>query len=937
MMLLFYNWRSEIPEFSAPKMEELYMLSLRGFTYRTIVLTLFLLPTAMMAQHRHTPGQFLTGPQEGTPEEIVLNYIRTSAFADSFTGGDLTDIRINAEVPSAKGTASHVYFNQFVNGIEVYNAILNATVMNDGRILNIGNRLVNQTSNATSARAATLTALDAIGIVSSHLGVAPALNYRQIQTANGAAQAQLFAGENLSSDDIPVRLKYFPVDGELRLTWFMVVNQENSLDWWEILVDSVTGEVLHQYNYTIYENFRSNAYAPLHQKSTKVSSLHEEIISKNRLVDGSAYFVVPLGIESPSHGDLALVTEPADAVASPFGWHDTDGVAGPEFTITRGNNVHAFNNRDGDDSSNGDEPDGGGELQFNIMPDFNENPINYTDAAVVNLFYWNNIVHNIMVHYGFDEASGNFQQTNYSGQGSGGDYVRAHAQSGANFGVSDNATFGTPPDGFRPEMNMFVWRTEPHTLEISSPGSLEGSYGARGASFGLFIPEGGLAGQLELVSDGTSAEGCNALVGFTPGRIAVIDRGSCQFGTKVLNAENAGAIGAIILNNGGNFVTLGPGDDGGAVTIPAIHVDTEDANLIREALLGGETVTVNMIGGIRTDSDYDSGIIAHEYGHGISNRLVGGPSTASCLNGSEQGGEGWSDFYALALTPGDGTVRDRGVGTYPLEQPTDGGGIREFPYSPNLEINPVTYSKIADGNTTVPHGVGHVLNTVMWDLYWNLVDEVGYDPDLYTGTGGNNIAIMLVTEGLKVSPCNPTFVDYRDAVLAADQALYEGQFNCLIWRTFARRGLGENAIAGTANRGDETEDFTVPESCACSPFTINNQPQSDAVCTDSNVDFTVTVSGSGMTFQWYKDGEAMVGETAETLSLTAVTSADAGSYTCVITNACDEQTTAPAVLEVSDPPSLTNEGLAQWGLSLSCGDVNGNNRLDVQDLVGLVQ
>ena len=47
------------------------------------------------------------------------------------------------------------------------------------------------------------------------------------------------------------------------------------------------------------------------------------------------------------------------------------------------------------------------------------------------------------------------------------------------------------------------------------------------------------------------------------------------------------------------------------------------------------------------DSDLDSGVITHEYGHGVSNRLTGGPHNTACLMNDEQMGEGWSDFVAL--------------------------------------------------------------------------------------------------------------------------------------------------------------------------------------------------------------------------------------------------------------------------------------------------
>ena len=69
----------------------------------------------------------------------------------------------------------------------------------------------------------------------------------------------------------------------------------------------------------------------------------QKLIDKNlnkSSIDGSTYNVVSLPTPSPNHGPFELLSNPADPIASPFGWHDTDGVDGPEYTITRGNNVY---------------------------------------------------------------------------------------------------------------------------------------------------------------------------------------------------------------------------------------------------------------------------------------------------------------------------------------------------------------------------------------------------------------------------------------------------------------------------------------------------------------------------------------------------------------------------------------------------------------------
>src|SRR6185312_819863 len=115
--------------------------------------------------------------------------------------------------------------------------------------------------------------------------------------------------------------------------------------------------------------------------------------------------------------------------------------------------------------------------------------------------------------------------------------------------------------------------------------------------------------------------------------------------------------------------------------------------------------------------------------------------------------------------------------------------------------------------------VGEVWANMLWQVYWNLVDEYGFDPNLFDSwtQGGNNLALQLVIDGLKLQPCNPGFVDARDAILLADQNLTGGDNQCLVWRGFAKRGLGANASQGDPNNtSDGTQNFTVPAS-ACGP------------------------------------------------------------------------------------------------------------------------
>lgn len=303
------------------------------------------------------------------------------------------------------------------------------------------------------------------------------------------------------------------------------------------------------------------------------------------------------------------------------------------------------------------------------------------------------------------------------------------------------------------------------------------------------------------------------------GKIAVVRRGECNFTVKVLNAQNEGAIAVIIVND----VPLEPivmGGNGAQINIPAVMIYQSDGEALITSLLNGDTINATLVDdgsgtdNFQRDGDLDNVIVAHEYGHGVSNRLTGGRLQAGCLQNQEQMGEGWSDYLGFVLTmkPGDTRNDPRGTGTYALGQGISGIGLRAKAYSSDFAVNDFTYDDIK--TQSVPHGVGSVWATMLWDLTWDLIDVYGFDADLYNGTGGNNVALQLVLDGMKLQPCSPGFVDGRDAILEADQIAYGGANRCLIWRAFAKRGLGESASQGSSgSRSDGTEAFDVPAGC----------------------------------------------------------------------------------------------------------------------------
>jgi len=514
------------------------------------------------------------------------------------------------------------------------------------------------------------------------------------------------------------------------------------------------------------------------------------------------------------------MANPAESVASPFGWHDTDAVPGPEFTFTQGNNVRATEDRD-DNGGLGYVPEGGDNLVFDFPLDFSLSPIQNQDASITNLFYWNNIIHDIWYQYGFDEVSGNFQDNNYERGGIGGDFVIAEVQDGSG---TNNANFSSPEDGSNGRMQMYLWSPSAGgVLTVNTPMSIAGSYSAAGANFGpsSYNVTGTVVEALD-ASDNPSWV-CQDVVNVeeVTGNIAMIERQSCNFTEKVRNAQDAGAIAVIMCNHEPVGVTT-MGGTNPFINIPSVMLNNENCAAIRAVLSEGVEVTMVREGTADLDSGFDNGIIVHEYGHGVSIRLTGGPGNSGCLGNDRQMGEGWSDWLTLVMTPvsdSDGTI-SRGIGNYADGGSADDVGIRTYPYTTDMSVNPHTYSDIS--SSAIPHGVGSIWCAMIWDLYWAMVDVYGFDEDIYKGTGGNNMAMQLVIDGMKMQTCNPDFIDGRDAILKADTALYDGANGCLIWETFARRGLGFSATYATVNAFDVHPNCLEPLS-PIADFEVNSQ------------------------------------------------------------------------------------------------------------------
>jgi hypothetical protein len=337
------------------------------------------------------------------------------------------------------------------------------------------------------------------------------------------------------------------------------------------------------------------------------------------------------------------------------------------------------------------------------------------------------------------------------------------------------------------------------------------------------------------------------------GKIAFIDRGgtsanvaiACGFQVKAFNATQAGAAGVIIASTTPHAAPApiamgaGTGAGNGTVTIPAYQLDTPDGDAIR-ALFGADghgaagPIMMRMVRAAVPDRDgtIDNQIMGHEWGHYISNRLI---SNASGLSTNMSGGmgEGWADTHAMLLTvkQEDSAVPSNLAysGVYGLAIWTSVGGvngplanqgayfgIRRVPYSTDLTKNPLTFQHIQDlatqpnvpvafwpapgtpsasgGNSEV-HNTGEVWATMLWECYASLLaDTVGVNPRLSFTEARNRWKDYLVA-AYKMTPPQPTFLDARDAVLAAAYAGGDLTDYDHFLKAFAKRGAGFGAIS----------------------------------------------------------------------------------------------------------------------------------------------
>jgi large repetitive protein len=479
-----------------------------------------------------------------------------------------------------------------------------------------------------------------------------------------------------------------------------------------------------------------------------------------------------------------------------------------------GNNVHVY----GDGTTYGDEAgsklpiSGSAPGVFDSTYDFELDAVaseSQLAATAAQAFYTTNWLHDRYYDVGFDEAAGNAQLDNYGRGGVDGDPINIRLWADWSDLERNNANMTTPADGSSPQMNVYIFNPLSEIwLDGQATPLVAGS-----AEFGP--SDVSISGELVWWPD-EGATACEPTEGDVVGRVVLVNRGPCKYAAKALNAQNAGAIGVVLIDSESSELPplLGFDDVSTGVVIPMVSVTAADGEaLADEADLGPVSLTLTRPPDV--DGGLDSGMVAHEWGHYLFYRHI---SCAATQCGAMS--EGWSDATALHMMVREGDDLD---GVYPYSAFLSADpewayyGGRRMPYSRDPAINGLSFRHIMDGESLpdVPsrenshgneevHNAGEIWASALFDAYLALLDQPGADFDDVDQRWPE-----LVVTALGFIPDSPSYLEGRDGLLAA-ALVVDPDSAQLMAQAFADRGMGTCAEGpeGESNSLDGViEDF----------------------------------------------------------------------------------------------------------------------------------
>ncbi|PTL84499.1 peptidase M36 [Vitiosangium sp. GDMCC 1.1324] len=793
-------------------------------------------PTFIWVNKNGGPAVLRTKFSRMAPEQAALAQIADQASLYGLSSFEAAGARVTSVSKNSQGVKV-VTLAQESGGIEVFRQSLHLLLNRDNELVAISGTLSKHVSAELPAARMRfqLPATQAIAVAYQDL-TGNMLDGSLLTQANEKQDAgSKYTHYELASYArplaqgliIPARVKqvFYSLPNALVPAYYVELNtgspESRESDYYSYVVSAVDGRLLMRNNLTADVQFSYRVFAD----STPPYTPH----------DGpSGNTATPHPTGSPT-GFIPAFVPPALVTLQNAPFSKNDPWLSASATETNGNNVDAYADLTAPDGYNT------GDLRptvtapgvfdrtmlFDIQPNANAEQI---AAATTHLFYMNNWLHDWFYDFGFDEASGNAQLDNFGRGGLGNDAIRAQAQ---DYSGTNNANMSTPADGAPPRMQMYLFSGKRNaSLTANAPGSVAGSY-AVGIASGFGPQTFDTTADVVVAQDAADASGpsttdaCTALTNAADvaGKIAIVDRGTCAFTIKVANAQAAGAVGVIVADN----VVAPVADIGGTdttITIPTLRITLTDGNKLRATIPG---LNVRLFRGptLSLDGTVDNAIVAHEWGHYISNRLI--QNSAGLVNNQGRSmGEGWGDFNALLMmtraedinVPSNanwnGVYAAAEYATRGISADSSYFGIRRVPYSTDLSKNGLMFRHITDGvalpsTPTSPGGVnsevhnsGEIWATMLWECYVSLLRAHPFQE-------AQNRMKSYVVNGYKMTPTAPTFLEARDAVIAAAYANDPADGERL-WAAFARRGAGVGAVAPdrySTNHAGVVESFSV--------------------------------------------------------------------------------------------------------------------------------
>jgi len=395
----------------------------------------------------------LSAPVGGafTPLQVVADFVEAQRALFEVRGSDVLRGRVVRDFLTRHNGIQHLTVQQQEGGLDVFGAELKASVSRLGELVTIGSTLLPRPAGGFQPPAMRIAPETAILLAAAHVGIAlsttpvPApdglldARGRPLGAAlgQGAGAAQLWLPSPDFRADTPVTttLQLFPLDRlNLHPAWLVVVPEPGVGNTYEVHVDATDGTILRADNRLKY----------LLGGSQNASY---RVYTGDSPAPGSPGNATPNGFQFP-FVPRSLVTLAATA-GSPQGWIP-DGA-----NETLGNNCDAHLDLNFDNLPDLPRPAGSPFRVFDFPLDPNQAPSTYRNAAVTQMFYFTNRIHDVLYGFGFDEAASNFQTDNFGLGGVGGDAVSADCQDGSG---TNNANWnGDGNDGSFTWIQMYVF------------------------------------------------------------------------------------------------------------------------------------------------------------------------------------------------------------------------------------------------------------------------------------------------------------------------------------------------------------------------------------------------------------------------------------------------------------------------------------------------